>query len=103
MLFVDVIQDPEAVVRAKANLPLGRERRRLAQWLAVLRFDTWVESQLFLGLRADQAIELSVDRRQMFRHPARVNEGIRLTRHDGHNFGHSSSARQADTRSRRVQ
>src|SRR5438105_4405990 len=96
MLFVNVVQDAEAVVRAKANFPLRREGGRLAKRLAILRFDAWLEPQLLLDLLADQAVVLGVDELQMLRHPARVDQGIGSpSRHDGYNSGHSSAACQS--------
>ena len=88
LLLVDVVQNTEAIARAKSDLPLRPEGSRLTQRFSVLGFDTRLEQQLLLHLIADQAIVLSVDGLQMLRHPARVDQRVELPpRHDGHNSG----------------
>src|SRR5437868_6634771 len=89
MLLIDVVQDVKPVIWAKSNLPLRREWSRLAKRLAVLRFDVWLKTQLFLDRFANQAIVLGIDGLQMRRHSARVDQSIGLPpRHDGHDSDH---------------
>ncbi len=66
-LFVDIVQNAKAIIRAEADLPGGPEGRRLSQRLAIGRLDGWLEAELFANLFANRAVVFWVDGPQMLR------------------------------------